>query len=211
MTVSRAAAVALAVALPAVAAALYLVLGNPQALFAEAGAVPAAKRSPQERRVESLSAELKANLERDPGDTASWILLGRSNAALGRYADAASAYAKALERGGDEAQLLADYAQALAMAQGRKFAGKPETLAARALKADGRNIKALAIAAAAASERQDHRGAIAYWRRMLPLVANEHTKLGASVRRSIADAEKRLRAGDLSRIDAISADARAIE
>jgi cytochrome c-type biogenesis protein CcmH len=65
------------------------------------------------------------------------------------------------------AALLADYADVLAMAQGRKLAGKPAALAQRALAIDPNHRKALALAATAALEARDLDGALAYWRRLL--------------------------------------------
>ena len=41
--------------------------------------------------------------------------------------------------------------------------GEPETIIARALQADGSNIKALALAGTAAFERKDYAKAIEYW------------------------------------------------
>ena len=48
----------------------------------------------------------------NPADPRGWALLGRSYAALGRYEDAARAFAQAAERAPDDAAILADYADA---------------------------------------------------------------------------------------------------
>jgi cytochrome c-type biogenesis protein CcmH len=67
-------------------------------------------------------------------------------------------------------QLLADLAEALAMARGQKMRGEPEELVLRALQLDPKNLKALALAGGAAFERDNFRAAARYWERMLPLV-----------------------------------------
>src|SRR5438552_4197202 len=67
----------------------------------------------------------------------------------------------------DNTTLLADYADALAMAQGRKLSGKPAELAGRALTIDPNHKKALALAGTAALEANDLGGAIGYYRRLL--------------------------------------------
>jgi cytochrome c-type biogenesis protein CcmH len=108
---------------------------------------------------------------------------------LDRFAEAAVAYANAVKRSPPDAQLLADYADALAMAQGRRLEGEPERLIAQALKIDPKNIKALALAGTAAFERQDFKGAIAQWRRILDIVPPD-SDMADSIRDSIADAEK---------------------
>jgi cytochrome c-type biogenesis protein CcmH len=85
---------------------------------------------------------------------------------MGRFAEAAAAFAEAARRSPRDAQLLADYADALAMKQGRKVAGEPEKLVARALALDPNNLKALALSGTAAFEKSDYAAALRYWERM---------------------------------------------
>ena len=74
-----------------------------------------------------------------------------------------SGCAEAVKRIPNNAQLYADYADAVAMAQGRKLEGEPEKLIARALEIDPRNVKALALAGTVAFERKDYKQAVVYW------------------------------------------------
>jgi cytochrome c-type biogenesis protein CcmH len=89
---------------------------------------------------------------------------------MGRFPQAAEAYAKAAERSPRDPQLLADFADALAMARGQTLQGEPEKLVLRALAIDPNNLKALALAGTAAYERKDYAKAADLWSRMLPLV-----------------------------------------
>jgi cytochrome c-type biogenesis protein CcmH len=164
----RAAAIAVGTAIPLLAVGIYLAIGSPQALGPAPASDPAhALNSEQiERMVERLAERLKS----DPGNTEGWVLLGRSYSAFGRFKESADAYARAATLRPDDAQLLADYADALGMALGRKLEGEPAKLIARALEIDPRNLKALALAGTGAYERKDYKGAAAYWERMLPLV-----------------------------------------
>jgi cytochrome c-type biogenesis protein CcmH len=114
-------------------------------------------------------------------------LLGRSHAALGRYAEAADAYAKAAARAPRDAQLLADLADVMAMAQGQTLRGEPEKLVLRALELEPENLKALALAGTAAFERQDFAAAARLWERMLPHVAPGSDD-ARSIQQSIAEA-----------------------
>ena len=102
-----------------------------------------------------------------------------------------AAYAKAEARFPQNAQLLADYADSLAMAQGQSLQGKPEALIQRALKVDGNNVKALALAGTVEFEKQNFAKAVEYWKRMLPLLPPD-SEMGNSVRTSIKEAEDRL-------------------
>lgn len=154
------AALAAVAIIPLGAIVLYLVLGTPDALRATARARPTDAEIVA--MVETLASRMKAN----PGDPRGWRLLARSYVALGRYAEAVDAYAQAAQRGGEDAGLLADWAEAVALARNRTVAGEPEALAQRALALDPAQVKGLALLATAALERRDFDGSIAYWRRI---------------------------------------------
>jgi cytochrome c-type biogenesis protein CcmH len=166
----RTTAVALALALPLVAIALYWHLGNRDGLdptLAVAAADPhAASSMDMEQAVQRLAERMQA----EPDNVEGWALLGRSYAQMQRFEQARDAYAHAVQRKGDDAQLLADYADALAMTQGRKLDGEPEKLVLRALQIDPDHVKALALAGTAAMARRDYAGAVKYWERARALV-----------------------------------------
>jgi len=140
--------------------------------------------------VETLAARMRAN----PDDPNGWLLLARSYTALGRFREAAQAYAEASQRVQEDAQLYADWADALAMAQGRTLVGEPTELIARALKIDPNNKKALALDATAKLERGDVQGALAQWRTLRALVP-AGTEEAQRVDAVIAEVETRAGAG----------------
>jgi cytochrome c-type biogenesis protein CcmH len=94
------------------------------------------------------------------------VLLAHSYQALERFAEAADAYAHADALIPNNASLLADYADTLAMAQDRRLEGAPAALIQRALAIDPKHKKALALAATVALETRDLDTSIAYWRRL---------------------------------------------
>ena len=161
----RRAAFAIGAGIPLLALGLYLVVGNPGAFnpAADPHAITA-------QQLEGMVERLAAKLRESPDDVEGWRLLGRSYAVLGRFADSAEAYARAAARSPHDAQLLADFADALAMARGQRLDGEPEKLIARALELDPANLKALALAGTAAYARKDYNQAAAFWEKMLPLV-----------------------------------------
>jgi cytochrome c-type biogenesis protein CcmH len=114
-------------------------------------------------------------------------MLGRSYAVLGRFGESSEAYSKAVARVPNDAQLLADYADALAMAQGRTLKGEPEKVLKHALAVDPNNVKALVLAGTAAFDRNDRAGAIRYWERALGALPGE-SDMAQRVRASIAEA-----------------------
>ena len=180
----RAAAILAGVAIPIASILLYLAVGNPGAL-APRDDGHGITRSQIENMVERLAARMKEN----PDDATGWAMLGRSYSVLDRFPEAAAAYANAVKRSPPDAQLLTDYADALAMAQGRRLEGEPERLIAQALKIDPRNVKALALAGTAAFESKDFKGAIAHWQKILEIVPT-NSDMADSIRDSIADAQQ---------------------
>jgi cytochrome c-type biogenesis protein CcmH len=158
-------AIAIVAIVPAAALVAYLAIGDPQALDA-GGARPRMTDSEVTSMVEKLAQRMKEN----PSDPQGWLLLGRSWSALERYQQSADAFSEAARRLPGNADVLADWADALAMAQGRKLAGKPTEIIGQALAADPAHPKALALAASAAMERGDNKAAIRYWQALLAVV-----------------------------------------
>jgi cytochrome c-type biogenesis protein CcmH len=177
----RSAAWVVGAAVPVLAFALYFLVGQPAAIDREAELQASAAQ------VKAMVARLAARLREKPEDVEGWKLLGRSYGAMGRYAEAADAYAKAAVRAPHDAQLLVDLADMLAMARGQTLQGEPEKLALRALELQPGNLKALALAGSAAFERSDYAGAAALWERMLAHVA-PGSEDAQSIQKNVAEA-----------------------
>jgi cytochrome c-type biogenesis protein CcmH len=173
---------AVALAVPLLALGVYAAVGKPAALQGDPEAVTAAQ-------VEAMVGRLAARMRENPDDVEGWKMLGRSYSVLGRFAEAADAYAKAAVRAPRDAQLLADFADALAMARGQSLEGEPEKLVLRALEIDPNNLKALALAGTAAFGRRDFAGAVTYWERMLPHVPAD-SEDARTIRENVAEARK---------------------
>lgn len=165
---TRKTAIALLLALPLLALAGYALLGNPRGLDpAQTMAQP--KMSPDQinAMVEKLAAKVAAN----PDDMQGWLMLARSYKVLGRYEEAIKAYARAEKEIAKEPDLLASYAETIAMAGGNQgLQGKPTALVEKALKLDPKHGHSLFLAGAAAMERGDRKAAIGYWEALLPQV-----------------------------------------
>ena len=164
---SRKTAIAILVLLPILALLSYGMLGKPQALDPTQTSAPP-KMTPEQisGMVASLAEKMKAN----PDDMQGWLMLARSYKTMGRYEEAAEAYGKAEKVINDDPELLASYAETIAMAAGKGLKGKPAQLIARALKLDPQNAHALFLAGAAAMEAGDNKKGIAYWEALLPQV-----------------------------------------
>jgi cytochrome c-type biogenesis protein CcmH len=155
------AAIVVAVALPVAAFGIYLALGMPSALGTDAGAHDAA--NPDDKQILAMVESLAAKVRNRPDDAQGWALLARSMAALGRFKESADAYEHLLKLVPRDAPILADYADALGMAQGRTLAGRPYELAKEALALDPLHKKSLALAGTAAMDENDFAAALGYW------------------------------------------------
>ena len=167
---ARRTALVLGIVLPLCAALLYWQLGSPAGM--EGVAVSHAEKfSPQQ--VEGMVGKLSARLAQSPEDGEGWALLGRSYMMMKRFPDAVKAYERATSLIKDNADLFADYADALAMTQDRRIEGKPLQLIELALRVDPGHWKALAMAGSAAFDRKDYKSAVHYWETLLARIGPE--------------------------------------
>jgi cytochrome c-type biogenesis protein CcmH len=138
-------------------------------LRAPATAPPAAASSAahplKSEQLERSIAEMRDRVKASPNDATAWAMLAHSYDMLGRYSDARPIYARLVELRPSDPQVLADAADSLAQANGRKLQGEPLKLIQRALNLDPQNLKALSLAGTEAFDRKDAANAIAYWER----------------------------------------------
>ncbi len=190
---------AVAAGVPVLAVAVYFAVGNPGALAPQAD-----PHTLTAQQLEAMVGRLAGKMRENPEDVDGWKLLGRSYSALGRFPEAADAYAKAAVRAPRDAQLLADFADVLAMARGQTLEGEPEKLIARALELDPNNLKALALSGTAAFARRDYARAAATWEKMLPLVAAD-SEDARVIRQNVQEARALVGKKDLKGSVSISA------
>lgn len=176
---------ALAVLVPLAALLLYGLLGNPAGLNP-----PEPQRRFSAEEIDRMVAGLAARLENEPDNLKGWAMLARSYKALGRLDESAKAYGRAMKLVETDAQLLADYAEVLALSSGGSLEGKPMLYIAKALKLDPDAPQALVLAGTAAFERKDFAKAAEYWDRLLKQLPPE-SEDARSVADSIAEAKKR--------------------
>ncbi|MBW8830680.1 MAG: c-type cytochrome biogenesis protein CcmI [Burkholderiales bacterium] len=180
----------------------YAVLGAPDRLVlgpessAKADASPdaqppmsAASRAEAMAKINVLVDKLLTHLKEQPDDADGWQMLARTYAAMGKQADANQAFNTAEKLRPNDATLLSDHAVAVALSNNRKLEGEPTQLIERALKADPKHPKALALAGTAAFERKDYKGAVRYWED-LAKVEPADSPFAEQIRASIAEARQ---------------------
>jgi cytochrome c-type biogenesis protein CcmH len=149
----------------------YLVTGRPDAIggspsMAAADSAEEGQPQPSPEQIAEMVQRLADRLKDRPEDAEGWTMLSRSYLVLGRLEEAAQASERVLKLKPNDAQALADHADVLAMRAGRVLDGEPMKLIERALKLDPDNLKALALAGAAAFDRGDGNEAARLWDRV---------------------------------------------
>ncbi len=152
----------------------YAAMGNrdgwnvgPGENVAAAGEEPGSSHSTQAAQIEEMIAKLAERMKTTPDDAEGWQMLARSYSASGKYAEALPAYQNVVRIRPDDAQALADYADALAVVNNRSLEGEPEKYILKALQADPKNVKALSLAGTVAFNRNDFKAAAGLWERAL--------------------------------------------
>jgi cytochrome c-type biogenesis protein CcmH len=151
----------------------YATIGTPQALdpAARSARGGAGDHAITAQQIQGMIDKLAARLKEQPDDADGWAMLGRSYAVLGQPQQALPAFKRAMELRPDDAALLADYADMLALANNRNLEGEPSRLIARALELDPNNPLALMLSGAVSFQREDYAGAIRQWEKVQALLA----------------------------------------
>lgn len=196
----RVAAGIIAIGLPVTAFLIYTQLGKPEAIegrvpVAEVGSVAgeSAEHPDTGQQIEAMINQLMVRLEAEPDNLEGWLMLARSLRFVRRHNEAADAFERAMPIMANNAELLADYADTAAIANGNVLEGKPIQLVERALVVDPRNVQALWLKGTYEFEKGDYVKALTSWRQIQQLVppGSEDAQSMAS---NIAEVEARIRA-----------------
>ena len=121
-------AVLIAVVMPVCAGLLYWHLGRPSGIGAPKHTVADASNITR-ADFEAMTSKLAQRMAANPDDPVGWLMLGRAYKALERYPEAAQALQEADRRKPNEPEILAEYAEALALQRGRDLDGEPDASA----------------------------------------------------------------------------------
>lgn len=187
----------IALTLPLAAISLYLVIGDTRGLLPQAQLANATQKMNRDGgggapaghdNFSSVLENLIARLNNNPEDIEGWIMLGRTYAIMGRYAEAGNTYAKLVGLIPDSPQILSDYADVLAMKNQGNLSGKPAELIYEALRIDPQYPKALALAGTVEFEQERYAQAAEHWEKLLEGIPAD-SPLAQSVKESIAEAK----------------------
>lgn len=160
---------------PAISLTTYFNLGTPQLANGVAAIDPSAEPPIDQATVDAMVAQLEQRLVEHPDSAEGWLLLGRTYMALGRFDEAVPALARARELVGDTPQLLLQYADALAMADGGRIGDEVRALVSRVLELEPENVAALWLAGLGAAEAGERKQALDYLRQAQAISARNGT------------------------------------
>lgn len=166
-TRGRGLSIFLLVAVPIVAASLYLILGN----FAAVNPTPemiagSNPKLPDQEAINKMVEGLAEKMKADPKNAEGWLMLGKSYKYLEQYDKAADAFGKAYELLGDKPEVMLAYAEALAFANNEEVTGKAEELVFKALKIAPDNANALWLAGMAKAQAKQFEEAKVLWTKL---------------------------------------------
>jgi cytochrome c-type biogenesis protein CcmH len=187
--VGRATAVVIAVVVPVLAVGLYSLLGtgarglNPQQATAEHEQLM--QEQGDKETLQDAVQRLQERVAAEPDNVEDWVMLARSHYFLEQYTQASEAFARASTLLQDkDPDILADYADAIAMANERNMLGKPFDLVRKALSINPDHEKSLWLAGVAAFQAQDLQSTLEYWERLLqafPPGSQEYQQMQSNV------------------------------
>jgi len=161
------------VLVPVIAVYVYMQLGSPELVDKPPAIVQASqhqqKADPAQAAgdMNTVIQRLQERLQNSPDDADGWVLLGRSLSMVQKFEAAASAYGKAYELMGEVPEIMAQYAETLALTKGGRFEGKPIDLLKRAGEIDPQSPRILWLLGVVAAQQGDSSRAIDTWNRLL--------------------------------------------
>ncbi|MEZ5841447.1 MAG: c-type cytochrome biogenesis protein CcmI, partial [Hyphomicrobiales bacterium] len=182
----RAAAVAAAIFVPALSFGLYLYLGSP-----EMPDMPRQARldQPVEKQdIDTLIAKVEAHLAANPDEGDGWIVLARVYMRVGRFAEAAEAYANGTRLLGPTADREADLGEALVMAGGGVVTADARAAFERAVALDAKAVKPRFFLALSLGQDGKHAESAEAWRALIADADSDAGWVGAA-REQLAIAE----------------------
>ena len=112
-------------------------------------------------------AILEERLKEQPDNPDGWMMLARTQASFKNWAKSAEAFEQVNRLVPGNPDVMADWADVLAAAQGGSLDGRPREIIEEVLKIDPTHWKALALMGTLCYNKQDYKGAVEYWTRML--------------------------------------------
>jgi cytochrome c-type biogenesis protein CcmH len=125
--------------------------------------IEARKGRLEQREVFELISRILVNLKTNPDDLRGWLLLGRTYMTLSDFKNSLQAFRRAMEVSKKDPDVIAEYAEAMIMAEGGTVSIKAKELYTKILIVDPFNPKARYYTGLAKAQNDDLKGALQDW------------------------------------------------
>ncbi len=167
--------VILAVLVPLISTMLYFQLGMPAATDAE---FIASQQQPQQpASIEDLTNQLEARIEQTGGSIEDWTMLARAHKYMGDHAQAEKAFTVALEKDQNNAQLMLELAEMMALNNERMFNAEARELVLKAYALEPKDPNALWFIGVSEYQAGNFRPAIDHLLALLPTAGDDENML----------------------------------
>ncbi len=123
--------------------------------------------------MEQLTQQLSARIEKDGGSTQDWMMLARAHKYLGQYGLAEKSFVAALQQDENNAQLMLELAEVMALSNNRQFSEASRDLVLKAYALEPNNANVLWFSGVAEYQFGNYRQAIDRLTALLPLASSE--------------------------------------
>jgi cytochrome c-type biogenesis protein CcmH len=117
----------------------------------------------EQREIFELISQILVNLKNNPDDQRGWLLLGRTYMTLNDFKNALEAFRRAMQLSRERTDIIAEYAEAMIMAEDGTVSIKANDLYAEILTVDPFNPKARYYIGLAKAQNDDLKGALQDW------------------------------------------------
>lgn len=161
---NRLVAVSVALIVPLLSIIIYHEIGSEEALFK-----PDLQQADQSQsaELEKMLAAVEQDILNDPDDVEGRIALGQVYVELERYSDAAMVYEQLNQLQPGDADILVNYAEALARSHANRLEGRPLELLDQALSINPKHGRGLWLAGFAEMQAENREQALIHWRHLL--------------------------------------------
>ncbi|MFV2004720.1 MAG: c-type cytochrome biogenesis protein CcmI [Gammaproteobacteria bacterium] len=192
-------ALTISVFVPALVLLLYLGLGMHAAsedTVAENQQQTQQQQLQDEQSIEEMADKLEARIAEKGGTVEDWAMLARARKYLGQNELAAKAFAVALENDAENAQLMLENAEMIAVNNNRIFTPEARALVLKAYSLEPDNANVLWFIGVSEYQQENYRQAIDHLTKLLPLVAGEEEVMKSVVTVVAKSREQLIAAGE---------------
>jgi cytochrome c-type biogenesis protein CcmH len=150
----------------------------------------------QQPSIEEMTKRLEQKIEAEGGSVEEWAMLGRSRKYMGNYDLASKAFAVALEKDSQNAQLMLERAEVMALANDRVFNDEAKAIVRNAYALEPDNANTQWFAGVVEYQSENYRNAIDILAKLVPVARDDEDVLNSIIGIIAKSREQLIAAGE---------------